>query len=116
MSNDHAQSTAMLGSGEKVDSLRHFCIRFQFLQIIPETMRQKDNVNSLYSCAPYPTLSLKTSTEERVEAIFGLCINIYKALGTLYAKQTSNRIAANGCYEPKVTDATFSPTTVWRAQ
>ena len=46
--NDHAQTTAMLGSGGKVDSLRHFCMRFQFFQIIPETMRQKDSTN--YPC------------------------------------------------------------------
>ena len=43
--NDHAQTTAMLGSGGKVDSLRLFCMRFQFFQIIPETMRQKDSAN-----------------------------------------------------------------------
>ena len=30
VSNDRAQSTAILGSGEKVDFLRHFCIKFQF--------------------------------------------------------------------------------------
>ena len=57
--NDRSKSTAMLGSGEKVGSLRHFCIRFQFFQIILETVRQQNNVNSLYSCAPYPTQSLK---------------------------------------------------------
>ena len=59
VSTDRAQSTAILGSGEKVSSLRHFCIRFQFFQIIPETMRQKDSANYLYSGAPYPTQSLK---------------------------------------------------------
>ena len=30
----------MLGSGGKVDFLRHFCMRFQFFQIIPETVRK----------------------------------------------------------------------------
>ena len=69
--NDHAQTTAMLGSGGKVDSLRHFCMRFQFFQIILETVRQQNNANFLYSCSSYPTQSLKTSTEERVEAILG---------------------------------------------
>jgi hypothetical protein len=68
VSNDHAQSTAILGSVGKVDFLRRFCMRFQFFQIIPETVRRQDNANSPYLCAPYPTLSLKTSTEERGEA------------------------------------------------
>ena len=30
VSNDRAQSAAILGSGGKVDFLRRFCIRFQF--------------------------------------------------------------------------------------
>ena len=46
--NDHAQITAILSSGEKVGCFKHFCMRFQFLQIIPETMRQKDSTN--YPC------------------------------------------------------------------
>ena len=46
VSNDHAQSTAMLGSGEKVDFLSRFCMRFQFFQIIPETVTRQDNANS----------------------------------------------------------------------
>ena len=32
---------------------------------------QRDSANYLYSGAPYPTQSLKTSTEERVEAVWG---------------------------------------------
>jgi hypothetical protein len=69
VSNDRAQSTAILGSGEKVDFLRHFYLRFQFFQIILETVKQQNSVNYPYLCAPYPTQSLKTSTKERVEAI-----------------------------------------------
>ena len=45
VSNDHAQSTAILGSVGKVDFLRRFCMRFQFFQIIPETMRRQDSAN-----------------------------------------------------------------------
>ena len=37
VSNDHAQSTAILGSGEKVGYFRHFCMRFQFYLIHGET-------------------------------------------------------------------------------
>ena len=66
---------------------------------------QRDNVNSLYSCAPYPTQSLKNLHRRKGGSCFGLCIKIYRALGTLYAKQTFNRIAANGCYEPILTNA-----------
>ena len=68
--NDHAQITAILSSGEKVGSLRHFYLRFQFFQIIPETMRQKDSANSLYSCAPYPTQSLKNLHRIKGEGYF----------------------------------------------
>ena len=71
VSTDRAQSTAILGSGGKVDFLRRFCIKFQFFQIIPETARRQDSANSLYLCAPYPTQNLKTSTEERGEAVWG---------------------------------------------
>ena len=100
--NDNAQSTAMLSSGGKVDFLRRFCMRFQFFQIIPETVTRQDNANSPYLCAPYPTQSLKNLHRRKGRGCFGLCIKIYRTLGTLYAKQTSNRIAANGCYEPVV--------------
>ena len=30
VSNDRVKSTAILGSGGKVDFLRHFCMKFQF--------------------------------------------------------------------------------------
>jgi hypothetical protein len=43
------------------------------------------------------TQSLKNLHRRKGGGYFGLCINIYKAIGTLYAKQTFNRIAANGC-------------------
>ena len=46
--NDRSKSTARLGQGGKVDSFRHFCMRFQFFQIITEMMRQKDSIN--YPC------------------------------------------------------------------
>ena len=95
--NDHTQTTAILGSGEKVGSFRHFYLRFQFFQIIPETMRQKDSANYLYSGAPYPTQSLKNLHRRKGGGCLGRYIKIYGALGTLYAKLTSNRIAANDC-------------------
>ena len=66
---------------------------------------QRDSANSLYSGAPYPTQSLKNLHRRKGGGYFGLCIKIYRALGTLYAKQTFNRIAANDCYEPKVPNA-----------
>ena len=43
----------------------------------------------------------------------GRYIKIYGALGTLYAKQTSNRIAANDCLEPK---AVYAISCCMRAQ
>ena len=51
----------------------------------------------------YPTQSLKNLHRRKGGGYFGLCIKIYKAIGTLPAKQTSNRIAANDCNEPKAT-------------
>ena len=95
--NDRSKSTAMLGSGEKVGSLRHFCIRFQFFQIIPETARRQDSANSLYLCAPYPTQNLKNLHRRKGGGCLGSCIKIYRALGTLHPKRTFNRIAANDC-------------------
>ena len=95
--NDHAQRTAILGSGEKVDSFRHFYLRFQFFHIIPETVKLKDNANFLYSCSSYPTQSIKNLHRKKGGGCFGRYINIYRALGTLYAKRTFNRIAANDC-------------------
>jgi hypothetical protein len=79
-------------------------MRFQFFQIIPETVRLKDNANFLYSCSSYPTQSLKKLHRRKGGGYFGLCIKIYHALGTLCAKRTFNRIAANDCSEPKVQD------------
>ena len=52
----------------------------------------------------YPTQSLKNLHRRKGGGCLGRYIKIYGALGTLYAKQTFNRIAANGCYEPKVQD------------
>ena len=95
--NDWSKSTAILGSGGKVDFLRRFCIKFQFFQIIPETARRQDSANSLYLCAPYPTQSLKNLHRRKGGGCFGLCIKIYRALGTLHPKRTFNRIAANYC-------------------
>ena len=69
--NDHAQSTAILGSGGKVDFLRRFCIKFQFFQIIPETARRQDSANSLYLCAPYPTQNLKNLHRRKGGGCFG---------------------------------------------
>jgi hypothetical protein len=42
------------------------------------------------------TQSLKKLHRRKGGGYFGLCINIYKALGTLHPKRTFNRIAANG--------------------
>ena len=92
---DRSKSTAILGSGEKEDFLRHFSMRFQFFQIIPETVR--NCADFIYSCAQYPTQSLKNLHQRKGGGCFGRYINIYRALGTLYAKQTFNRIAANDC-------------------
>ena len=47
-----------------------------------------------------PDAKLKNLHRIKGGGYFGLCIKIYKAIGTLYAKQTFNRIAANGCNEP----------------
>ena len=47
-----------------------------------------------------PDAQLKKLHRRKGGGYFGLCIKIYRALGTLYAKQTFNRIAANDCYEP----------------
>ena len=58
---------------------------------------QRDSANSLYSGAPYPTQSLKNLHRRKGGGCLGRYINIYKALGKLYAKRTSNRIAANDC-------------------
>ena len=53
----------------------------------------------------YPTQSLKNLHRRKGGGCLGSCIKIYTALGALYAKQTFNRIAANGCLEPKPTDS-----------
>ena len=58
---------------------------------------QRDSANSLYSGAPYPTQSLKNLHRRKGGGYFGLCIKIYRAHGSLYAKRTFNRIAANDC-------------------
>ena len=50
-----------------------------------------------FSCAPYPTQSLKNLHRRKGGGYFGLCIKIYRAHGSLYAKRTFNRIAANDC-------------------
>ena len=83
-----------------MDTFRHFCMRFQFFQSIPETVRRQDSANSLYSCAPYPTQSLKNLHRRKGGGCLGSCIKIYRALGTLHPKRTFNRIAANDCSEP----------------
>ena len=69
--NDHTQTTAILGSGEKVGSFRHFYLRFQFFQIIPETVEWQDSANSLYLCAPYPTQSIKNLHRRKGGGCFG---------------------------------------------
>ena len=72
VSTDRSKSTAILGSGGKVGFLRHFCIKFQFLHFTPETMRQKDSANDLYSGAPYPTQSLKKPPPKNGGRLFGV--------------------------------------------
>ena len=54
------------------------------------------------------TQSLKNLHRRKGGDCLGRYTKIYGALGTLYAKQTFNRIAANGCLEPKSTDAAAS--------
>ena len=55
----------------------------------------------------YPTQSLKNLHRRKGGGCLGRYIKIYGALGTLYAKQTFNPIAANDCSEPIVSDAAF---------
>ena len=78
VSNDHAQSTTILGSGEKVEFLRRFCMRFQFFQIIPETVRRQGSKtaqtilvvrSALYSIAPL-ALAGQQGFSLRFQAIF----------------------------------------------
>ena len=44
---------------------------------------QRENANSFYSCAPYPTQSLKNLNQRKRGGRFELCIKIYRALGPL---------------------------------
>ena len=88
-----------------MDSCRHFYLRFQFFQIIPETVRQQNSVNYPYLCTSYPTQNLKNLHRRKGGGCLGSCIKIYRALGTLHPKRTFNRIAANYCSEPKPTGA-----------
>ena len=54
----------------------------------------------------------KTSVEERGGGCLGLCIKVYGALGTLYAKQTFNQIAANDCFKLNLANAAEIPNSV----
>ena len=51
-----------------------------------------------------PDAQLKNLHRRKGGGCLGSCIKIYRTLGTLNAKRTFNRIAANGCNEPKVPD------------
>ena len=75
-------------------------------------MRQKDSANYLYSGAPYPTQSLKNLHRRKGGGCFGRYIKIYRALGTLYAKRTFNRIAANDCFKLNLANAAKIPNSV----
>ena len=52
----------------------------------------------------YPTQSFKNLDRKMGGGCLGLCVKIYRALGTLHLKRIFNRIAANDCSEPKVPD------------
>jgi hypothetical protein len=110
--NDHAQSTAILGSGGKVSYFRYFCIRFQFLQLIPETVRQQNSINYPYLCTSYPTQSLKNLHRKKGGGCLELWVKIYRSHGSLYAKQTFNRIAANDCFKLNLANAAEIPNSV----
>ena len=73
---------------------------------------QRDSANSLYSGAPYPTQSLKNLHRRKGGGYFGLCIKIYRALGTLYAKRTFNRIAAKDYFKLNLANAADIPNSV----
>ena len=59
VSNDRAQSTAILGSGERVGDHRHFTRLCVYARSILETVRRRADTNSLHMWAAYPTQGVK---------------------------------------------------------
>jgi hypothetical protein len=59
-----------------------------------------------------PDAKLKKPPPKKGGRLFWVCIKIYRAHGSLYAKQTFNRIAANDCFKLNLANAAEIPNSV----